>query len=64
MLKTLRVNSRFLSWVSKTDCSYTRNGGGWEGKGTQMGPQMLRTGLHVPATAAHRERGEIGKEEE
>lgn len=61
MLKTLRVNPRFFSWASKTECSYTRNGGGWQGKGTQLGPQIQSTGLHVPATAAHGERGRLGK---
>lgn len=60
MLQTLRVNPRFLSWVSKTEWSYTRNGG-WQGKGTQPVPQMEGTRLHVPATATHGERRRLGK---
>lgn len=62
MLQTLRVNSRFL-WVSKIECSYTRNGEGWQGKGT-AGPTDVENWTPCSCYCCTPRKGEIGKAEQ
>jgi len=51
MLRPLRANSRFLSWVGKTERCYTRNGEESKEKACSWAQSCGRTRLHVLATA-------------